>query len=140
MISRRDRLLEQLGIIQWVLRYADVLQGEVSVNLSPEIRLLIVAQLPPRIYDLLFCDVLRSLGLTPAQTYGIRPRQVTMLPREDTNRNIWRMGIEEPLVAFGVQLYSPVLSELSQDPQAKLALWQQICYNEKYFYSKSSCI
>lgn len=137
MASKRDWLLQQLGITQWALRRPGVLQGEVAVSLSPEVRLLIVALALPDPHDLLFCDVLRSLGLTPAQTYGLTPDQVAMLP-EDTECNSWRLGVEEPLAVVGAQLYSPALVELSQDPRAKRALWQQIYHNEQYFYPDSS--
>jgi len=136
MASKRDWLLQQLGITQWALRRPGVLQGEVAVSLSPEVRLLIVAQAFPDPQDPLFCDVLLSLGLTPAQTYGLTPDQVAMLP-EDTECNSWRLGVDEPLAVVGAQLYSPALAELSQDTRAKRALWQQIYHHEKYFYPDS---
>jgi len=88
MASKRDWLLQQLGITQWTLRRPGVLQGEVAVSLPPDVRLLVVAQPLPEHNDPLFCDVLRSLGLTPAQTYGLTPDQVAMLP-EDTECNSW---------------------------------------------------
>lgn len=137
MASKRDWLLQQLGIAQWVLRRPGVLHGAGTVSLSPEVCLLIVARALPNPHDLLFCDVLRSLGLTPAQTYPLTPDQAAMLP-EDTECNIWRLGVEEPLAVVGAQLYSPTLAELSRDPRAKRALWQQIYHYEEYFYPNSS--
>lgn len=133
MAAKRDWLLQQLGITQWVLRRPGVLQGEVAVSVPPEVRLLVVAQVLPQPHDELFCDVLRSLGLTAAQTYGLTPDQVAMLP-EDIKCNSWRLGIEEPLAVLGAQLFSPALAELSQDAGAKRALWQQICHYEHDFY------
>ncbi|CAI1785985.1 DNA polymerase III subunit psi [Serratia quinivorans] len=133
MASKRDWLLQQLGITQWTLRRPGVLQGEVAVSLPPEVRLLVVAQALPEHNDPLFCDVLRSLGLTPAQTYGLTPDQVAMLP-EDTECNSWRLGVAESLAVAGAQLYSPALAELSLDASAKRALWQQICHHEQDFY------
>lgn len=62
MASKRDWLLQQLGITQWTLRRPSVLQGEVAVSLPPETRLLVVAQTLPAPDDPLFCDVLRSPG------------------------------------------------------------------------------
>ncbi|RTG44191.1 DNA polymerase III subunit psi, partial [Serratia marcescens] len=47
MASKRDWLLQQLGITQWTLRRPGVLQGEVAVSLPPEARLLVVAQTLP---------------------------------------------------------------------------------------------
>lgn len=114
MASKRDWLLQQLGITQWTLRRPSVLQGEVAVSLPPETRLLVVAQTLPAPDDPLFCDVLRSSGLTPAQTYSLTPEQVAMLP-EETACNSWRLGVTEPLAVAGAQLHSPALAELSQD-------------------------
>lgn len=137
MASNRDWLLQQLGITQWTLRRPAVLQGEVAVSLPPCARLLIVAQAQPDPQDPLFCDLLRSLGLTASQTYGLTPEQAVMLP-EDTECNSWRLGVTEPLAVAGAQLHSPALAELSQDAAAKRALWQQICHHEHYFYPDRS--
>lgn len=137
MASKRDRLLQQLGITQWTLRRPNVLQGEVAVHLPVDTRLLVVAQILPEQHDPLFCDVLQSLGLAVADTYGLTPEQVAMLP-ESTECNSWRLGITEPLAVIGVQLSSPALAELSQDTSAKRALWQQICHYEQHFYPERS--
>ena len=64
-----------------------------------------VAQTLPAPDDPLFCDVLRSLGLTPAQTYSLTPEQVAMLP-EETACNSWRLGVTEPLAVAGAQLHN----------------------------------
>ncbi len=133
MASRRDTLLQQLGITQWTLRRPAVLQGEVAVSLPAETKLLIVADVPPAEDDPLVRDVLRSLALAEPQVYRLTPEQVTMLP-EDTRCNIWRLGLSEPLTLAGTQLSSPALAELYQDASAKRALWQQICENEQHLY------
>ncbi|PKE32580.1 DNA polymerase III subunit psi [Rahnella sp. AA] len=133
MASRRDTLLQQLGITQWTLRRPTVLQGEVAVSLPADTQLLIVAEVPPAEDDPLVRDVLRSLALAEPQVYRLTPEQVTMLP-EDTRCNIWRLGLSEPLTLAGTQLSSPALAELYQDASAKRALWQQICENEQHFY------
>ncbi|AUQ41026.1 DNA polymerase III subunit psi [Yersinia ruckeri] len=133
MASRRDWLLQQLGIMQWTLRRPAVLQGEIAVSLPEDIRLLIVAQTLPAQDDPLLCDILHSLGLSTAQVYSLTPDQVAMLP-EDTQCNSWRLGISEPLALAGTQLHSPALAELYQDAGAKRALWQQICHHEADFY------
>lgn len=133
MASRRDWLLQQMGITQWTLRKPSVLQGEVAVSLPDNTRLLIVADVPPAGDDPLITDVLRTLALAAPQVYHLTPEQVTMLP-EGTHCNIWRLGINEPLAVEGTQLSSPALSELYQNAGAKRALWQQICENEQYFY------
>ena len=137
MASRRDLLLQQLGITQWTLRRPAVLQGEIAVRLPEGVRLLVVAQTLPEQDDPLLCDVLRSLGLTPLQAYALTPDQVAMLPA-DTQCNSWRLGISEPLAVAGAQLHSPPLAGLYQDASAKRALWQQICHHEADFYPDAS--
>lgn len=133
MASRRDTLLQQLGITQWTLRRPAVLQGEVAVSLPADTKLLIVADVPPAEDDPLVTDVLRSLALSSQQVYRLTPEQVAMLP-EDTRCNVWQLGLSEPLTLAGPQLSSPALAELYQDAGAKRALWQQICENEQHFY------
>lgn len=133
MASRRDTLLQQLGITQWTLRRPAVLQGEVAVSLPADTKLLIVADVPPAEDDPLVTDVLRSLALGSHQVYRLTPEQVAMLP-EDTRCNVWRLGLSEPLTLAGPQLSSPALAEPYQDAGAKRALWQQICENEQHFY------
>ncbi|MGA9609749.1 MAG: DNA polymerase III subunit psi [Rouxiella badensis] len=136
MATRRDWLLQQLGITQWALRRPTVLQGEVAVSLPEHTQLLIVADVLPPEGNSLVNDLIRSLSLHPSQVYCLQTDQVAMLP-EDTHCNTWRLGISEPLTVAGAQLYSPALAELSQDAGAKRALWQQICENEQHFYPDS---
>ena len=47
MSSRRDWLLQQMGITQYTLRRPRALQGEIAVTLPAETRLLIVAECRP---------------------------------------------------------------------------------------------
>lgn len=133
MATRRDRLLQQLGITQWALHRPSVLQGEVAVSLPSHIRFLIVADPLPAQEDPLINDVLRSLDVTAQQVYCLMPDQVPMLP-SDTHCHSWRLGSNEPLPVAGTQLFSPALPELYQNASAKRALWQQICENEQDLY------
>lgn len=125
MASRRDLLLQQLGITQWTLRRPTVLQGEIAVTLPTGTRLVIVAAQPPKLNDPLINDVLRSLSLQPEQVYTLTPEQVAMLPAS-THCHSWRLGGDTALPLLGVQLVSPSLSELYGNVQAKRALWQQM--------------
>jgi DNA polymerase-3 subunit psi len=132
MASRRDWLLTQLGITQWVLRRPAVLQGEVALSIAENIRLLIVAARLPDVAEPLIQDVLRCLGLDDEQVSFLTPEQTVMLPAS-TACHCWRLGIASPVALQGVQLSSPSLAELYQNAGAKRALWQQICENEHYF-------
>jgi len=133
MASRRDFLLQQLGITQWTLRRPAALQGEVAVSLPHDVRLIIVAEPLAAQNDPLLQDVLHCLGIRADQVYHLTPDQAAMLPAE-TECASWQLGIETPLALAGAQIHSPALSELSYDAAAKRALWQQICHHEQHFY------
>ncbi|MDX5628306.1 MULTISPECIES: DNA polymerase III subunit psi [unclassified Brenneria] len=130
MTSRRDWLLQQLGITQWTLKRPAVLQGEIAVSLPEQVRLIIVSAEPLAADEPLLADVLRSLALTPDQAYSLTPQQVEMLPAAARCPS-WRLGIDEPLALEGVQFTSPALTELYHNADAKRALWRQICEHER---------
>ncbi|OSM99361.1 MULTISPECIES: DNA polymerase III subunit psi [Lonsdalea] len=133
MTSHRDRLLQQLGITQWTLRRPAALQGEIAISLPSTARLLLVADPLPAIDDPLLQDVLRSLQLTPEQIYSLLPQQVEMLP-DTCDCPAWWLGATPMQPPQGVQLTSPALSELDHNPDAKRALWRQICQYEHDLY------
>ncbi|QCR37258.1 DNA polymerase III subunit psi [Nissabacter sp. SGAir0207] len=133
MATRRDILLQQLGITQWTLRRPAVLQGEIAVHLPDGTRLLLVAESPPPADHPLVRDLLRALELDAHQVYSLTPDQAAMLP-EGTRCTSWRLGVSTPLALEGVQLSSPALPALSQDAGAKRALWQQICEHEQHLH------
>ncbi|MBA2815858.1 DNA polymerase III subunit psi [Candidatus Pantoea persica] len=129
MTSRRDWLLQQMGITQYQLRRPRVLQGEIAVRLMPDTRLIIVANVPPGLHEPLVRDVLHVLGLQPAQVMTLTPDQLLMLP-ESTPCAGWLIGIDCTHPFTGVALYSSSLSELSSSGAAKRALWQQMCNHD----------
>ncbi|AYH46814.1 DNA polymerase III subunit psi [Dickeya fangzhongdai] len=133
MTSRRDWLLQQLGITQWTLRRPSVLKGEIAVSLPPDARLLIIADPLPASDDPLLQDVVRSLNLAPQQIVSLTPRQAQMLP-EHTRCHSWWLGLPATELLDGVQLTSPALAELYHNAGAKRALWQQICHHEHDFH------
>ncbi|WP_455426815.1 DNA polymerase III subunit psi [Dryocola sp. LX212] len=133
MTSRRDWLLQQLGITQWQLRRPLVLQGEIAVSLQADTRLVMVADALPALNDPLVCDVLRTLALAPAQVLQLTPDRAAMLPA-DLPCNSWRLGVDAPLSLPGVQLSTPALNELYHNGTARRALWQQICKHEHDFF------
>lgn len=132
MASRRDHLLQQLGITQWALRYPARLRGEIAVAISAETKLLIVSQQTLSPDDLLLCDVLRALSLTPEQAVILTPDQFAML-EQPTSLAYWWLGEDYPSDIEHL-LHSPTLTRLYQDPVAKCALWQQICYDQDYLF------
>ncbi|XBS70474.1 DNA polymerase III subunit psi [Acerihabitans sp. KWT182] len=135
MTSRRDWLLQQLGITQWTLRRPAALSGEAAVVLPPEIRLLVVADAPPPPDHPLLEDVARSMGLSSGQLYPLTPEQASMLP-EDTHCHSWWLGLAAMRALSGVSLTSPTLAVLQGSAMAKRDLWQQICRYEPDFSAR----
>ncbi|ARU95230.1 DNA polymerase III subunit psi [Tatumella citrea] len=136
MASRRDWLLQQMGITQYRLHHPRVLQGEVAVRLHPDTRLVIVAadNLPsPQSF---LQDVLRSLGLEEHQSRLLTARQLAMLP-EPLSCPVWLLGIPADKQYSTVQLVSPPLAELINSSAAKRTLWQQITTYDSHFFSRA---
>lgn len=126
MSTRRDWLLQQIGITQYQLRRPRVLQGEIAVRLAPDTRLLLVAEHPPALDEPLISDVLRALDISPAQVMTLTPEQLPMLP-EQLPCPGWLLGVESQHAFNGVVFTSAVLNELISSGAARRALWQQMC-------------
>ncbi|HDR2160672.1 TPA: DNA polymerase III subunit psi [Enterobacter cancerogenus] len=133
MTTRRDWQLQQLGITQWALRRPTALQGEIAIAIPAHVRLVMVAQELPALNEALVGDVLRSLKLTPDQVLQLTPDRVAMLP-SDSRCNSWRLGEVDEVALAGSQIGSPGLEELKANPNARRALWQQICKYEHDFF------
>ncbi|WP_261643434.1 DNA polymerase III subunit psi [Erwinia mallotivora] len=134
MSSRRDWLLQQMGITQYTLRRPRALQGEVSITLSEQTRLLIVADTPPALNDPFISDVLKAMLLDEHQVMVLTPEQRAMLP-DNTDCVSWCLGLSAPVTADGSHIASPQLAELSHNASARRALWQQICNYESDFFT-----
>lgn len=134
MSSRRDWLLQQMGITQYRLRRPQALRGEIAVAVPPSARLLIVADAPPTSAEPLVADVLKSLALTPEQMFALTPDQLAMLSHP-SDCPCWYLGVAMPDAAPLVSLSSPALDNLYDSASAKKALWQQICQHEHHFFT-----
>ncbi|MDF7788179.1 DNA polymerase III subunit psi [Pantoea stewartii] len=134
MTSRRDWLLQQIGITQYQLRRPRVLQGEIAVRLLPDTQLIIVAENPPGLQEPFLRDVLHTLGLKPTQVMTVTPDQLQMLP-ETLNCAGWLLGVESEQSFNGVALSSASFNELLSSGAARRALWQQMCEHDSHFFS-----
>ncbi|ARF48670.1 MULTISPECIES: DNA polymerase III subunit psi [Pantoea] len=134
MTSRRDWLLQQMGITQYQLRRPRVLQGEIAVRLLPDTQLIIVAENPPGLQEPFLRDVLHTLGLKPTQVMTVTPDQLQMLP-ETLNCAGWLLGVESEQSFNGVALSSASFNELLSSGAARRALWQQMCEHDSHFFS-----
>ena len=133
MTSRRDWLLQQMGITQYQLRRPRVLQGEIAVRLLPDTQLIIVAENPPGLQEPFLRDVLHTLGLKPTQVMTVTPDQLQMLP-ETLNCAGWLLGVESEQSFNGVALSSASFNELLSSGAARRALWQQMCEHDSHFF------
>ncbi|BBL32051.1 DNA polymerase-3 subunit psi [Pantoea sp. PA1] len=133
MTSRRDWLLQQMGITQYQLRRPRVLQGEIAVRLLPDTQLIIVAENPPGLQEPILRDVLHTLSLKPTQVMTVTPDQLQMLP-ETLNCAGWLLGIESEQTFNGVALTSASFNELLSSGAARRALWQQMCEHDSHFF------
>lgn len=137
MSSRRDWLLQQMGITQYTLRRPRALKGEVSLSLPEQTRLLIVADVPPLLTDPMIGDVLRAMMVKADDVVVLTPDQLAMLP-DDLPCASWCLGVEMPAALAGSHIASPVLAELYQNADAKRALWQQISQYESDFFTDTA--
>ncbi|WMQ74426.1 MAG: DNA polymerase III subunit psi [Sodalis sp.] len=131
MTTRRDWLLQQLGITQWTLRRPAVLRGEVAIILPGRVRLLLVADVAPPLDHPLVADVARSMALTPAQLYVVTPLQAMMLP-DNVHCHCWWLGLDALREFKGISFHTPPLAALSGDAGAKRELWRRISDDEYY--------
>ncbi|VFP86863.1 DNA polymerase III subunit psi [Candidatus Erwinia haradaeae] len=125
LIRRREQLLQQIGITQYALKRLHVLQGDVLINLPIETRLVIVADKPPALTDPIVENVLRTLNLRSIEVQVATTHQLSLLP-QDNHHHRWLLGVQPSKVFTGIQITSPILSELHYNPSAKRALWKQI--------------
>lgn len=137
MSSRRDWLLQQMGITQYTLRRPRALKGEVSLSLPEQTRLLIVAEVPPLLSDPIIGDVLRAMQVKADDVVLLTPDQLAMLP-DDLQYASWCLGLTLPAPLPGSHITSPVLAELYHNADAKRALWQQISQYESDFFTDTA--
>lgn len=125
MISRRIRLLGQLGITTYQLRRADRLKGECAVRLSAATRLILVIctddKIPPRFLG----DILRAMRLTQPELMIIWQEQLKMLA-QPLPCTLWFAGVAVIDLPAAQKLISPALHTLQHSAAAKRDFWQQI--------------
>ncbi|NIF22527.1 MULTISPECIES: DNA polymerase III subunit psi [Pantoea] len=134
MTSRRDWLLQQMGIAQYQLHRPRVLQGEIAVALAADTRLVIVAETLPALREPLLQDVLHTLNLQPAQVMLLTPDQLDRLP-EKLSCAGWLLGVESKQPFNGIVLTSATFPELNHSAAAKRALWQQMCDHDNPLFT-----
>lgn len=136
MVSRKERLLHQLGISLYRLRRPSVLQGEVAVRLNHDTRLVIVSTAVPLNAEQFIEDVALCLAITRQQVMFLSPEQLRMLPAP-LSVMLWLLGVKIEQHYAAIQLSTPALSELIINPQAKHEFWQQLCTYDSDLFTPS---
>ena len=129
--SRRDVLLQQMGISQWQLVRPEALKGAMNITVAEPIRLVIVSQ-QNLLQQPIVQDVLRSLTLDSEQVLNITFEQLTYLQvnhevsywllSQNVSENDRTLSLPQPLNVW----QSGDLEEFKQNPQAKRQFWQTI--------------
>ena len=129
--SRRDVLLQQMGISQWQLVRPEALKGAMNITVAEHIRLVIVSQ-QNLLQQPVVQDVLRSLTLDTEQVLNITFEQLAYwhfthnvsfgLFSQNTPNHDRTLPLQQPLNVW----QSDDLEEFKQNPQAKRQFWQTI--------------
>ena len=129
--SRRDVLLQQMGISQWQLVRPEALKGAMNITVAEPIRLIIISQ-QNLLQQPVVQDVLRSLTLNSEQVLNITFEQLAYLHvnhkvsywllSQNASENDRTLSLPQPLNVW----QSGDLEEFKQHPQAKRQLWQTI--------------
>lgn len=128
-MNRRDLLLQEMNIPQWVLAKPQVLKGDAQIRLAPNVKLVVVSE-ENRQTSGLFQDILRSLQL-PASDYFYGDLEQSL--RLDFNHQpiFWLIMAEDQAVRFRQKFADHTIwhtqswQDLAQSNQ-KHQLWQQM--------------
>lgn len=128
-MNRRDKLLNEMGIQQWVLVKPHVLKGDAQIRLAREIKFVVVSE-EDHTQSPLFQDILRSLHLQAFETQWFNWQQSQRLVIEHSPL-VWLLQAESkrPLFAKTYPNLTACQTEswqALQNPKVKRAFWQQI--------------
>lgn len=135
-MARRDRLLKQMGITQWVVRNPAVLRGERGVRIPDSTKLIIITDDNLNLNNPLLKDIFLAMKIYPSDVVCINSTQLAMLPTPITT-NCWVLGSQSHLEGSKMTFISPVLAELATSNSAKQALWKQIYQYDENFSTKA---
>ncbi|EPL9570572.1 MULTISPECIES: DNA polymerase III subunit psi [Providencia] len=135
-MTRRDRLLEQMGITQWMVRNPAVLRGERGVRIPASTKLIIITDENLDLNSQLLKDIFLSMQIAQDDVVCINSEQLNLIPTPITIP-CWVLGGEVHPEGSKMTYFSPVLSELMTSISAKQALWKQIYQYDENFNTKA---
>ncbi|AHG78945.1 DNA polymerase III psi subunit protein [Mannheimia varigena USDA-ARS-USMARC-1388] len=124
-MNRRDLLLNEMGISQWVLAKPQVLKGNAQIRLDKKIKLVVICEEDHQ-NSHFFADLLRALGLQKSDYSWVDSEQSQRLVFEHSPL-VWKILGEEQAVKIANQTAweNNSWKDLAQSQQ-KRKLWQQM--------------
>ena len=135
-MTRRDRLLKQMGITQWTLRNPSALRGERGVRIPESAKLVIISEEEIDLNNRLLNDILLTLKIDKADVICIDSEQLGMVP-SPMSVSCWVIGDCRISETHQIQLTSPTLTSISTSSEAKRSLWKQIYQYDENFNIKA---
>lgn len=121
-------ILNNLDIVLWRLRYPIIFIENVPVKLLFNIRLLIIADISVFLNDPVIDDVIRSMRLVSSEVYIVSVKKInTLIFSVKFLDYCWLIGTRISCNFCSVIFYTPSLSILKNNVDAKRDLWNQIC-------------
>ncbi|WP_419541532.1 DNA polymerase III subunit psi [Pasteurella oralis] len=132
-MTRRELLLQEMGITQWQLQHPERLKGVVNINVGENIRLIVITEANLKQDNMLLKDVLRSLELNENNCLFISFEQAQHL-KATHNVTYWLLSDNAEKIdctlpychSASAIWQSPTWLKFKQSHQAKRHLWQQI--------------
>ena len=135
-MTRRDRLLEQMGITQWRVKNPSVLRGERGVRIPESTKLIIITDENLDLNSQLLKDIFLTIKIHHDDVVCINSEQLNLIPTPITIP-CWVIGSEIRPEGSVMTFISPILSELMASKIAKQALWKQIYQYDENFSTKA---
>ncbi|UDG80563.1 DNA polymerase III subunit psi [Candidatus Hartigia pinicola] len=130
-MTRRDRLLNQLGITQWIVRNPYLLNIKKHLIIPEFTKLIIISDENINSNDSLLNDILFLMKIHQSEVFYINSKKLAMIP-VPIKIMCWVLSNNSQIKKSENFFISPILSELYVKKSAKISLWKQICkYNEK---------
>lgn len=135
-MNRRDLLLTEMQISQWVLTKPQALKGDAQIRLDPAVKLVVICEEDHQ-QSQLFQDVLRTLSLSSHNYQWLNTSQANRLLIE-SEPLFWLIQPEKQAVSFAKKLANYTACKTDSWEQlatieGKRQLWQQLqplCLNE----------
>ncbi|MCX8655212.1 DNA polymerase III subunit psi [Gilliamella sp. B2894] len=134
-MTEQDSYLQQCNITQYILRNSTVFKGEMTIHISDEIRLIVVAEQKPT--QKIYTDILNAIRLKENQVLILTPSQF-IVPASDIKTVVWFIDIiPDEMWQNQLTIQTSSLDVLANAPQQKRQLWRQLCQYENYFHPHS---